>query len=232
MLIIALFSVSFRSHFDCHLTFFCPDVIVLFLLSIILLICLFIHLNFVNLLLNQSTKDFHYYFRFLTLVLNLQMLLLRIYFLKSQILILNGMESATGLGLFRNHMSNNSHLILRFLICFFLIDYFYKFYLLLLLHLHRYPIWNENFCFSTTAILSLFHLFMFSPIETNVKALIYFLQQIKLLLTRWNLDWKQEKIAISDIYLLFLKNYYHLYFLIILNYLFTYFNYQSLFLFE
>ena len=118
------------------------------------------------------------------------MLLLRNYFVKSQILILNAMESATGSGLFRNHMSNNSHLNSRFLICFFLIDYFYKFYLLLLLHLHRYPIWNETFCFNTTAILSLFHLFMFSPLEMNVKALIYFLQQIKLLLTRWNFDWK------------------------------------------
>ena len=94
------------------------------------------------------------------------------------------MELAPGLGLFRNRTNKSFHLILRFLRCFFLINYFYKIYLHLLLHLHRYPILYEIFWFSTKADPSLFDLFMFNPIEMNFKALIYFLQQIKLLLAR------------------------------------------------
>lgn len=232
MLIITLFSVSFKSLTDCLQTFFYLNAFAHFLLSMILLVSLIIHLDFVNLLLNQNTKNFHYYFRFLTLVLSLQILLLHIYFINCQTLTLNSMESALGLGLFRNRISYSSHLIWKFLRCFFLIDYFYKIYLLLLLRLHRYPIQNETFWFSRRYFISLFDLILFNQIEIVVKVLIYFLQQIKILLTRENLDLKQEMIAISDIYLLFHNDYYRLYFLFKLNQLFTYFNYQSLFLFE
>lgn len=232
MLIITLFSVSFISLIDCLQTFFYLNAFAHFLVSMILLVWLIINLDFVYLLLNQNTKNFHCYFRFLTLVLSLQILLLHIYFINCQTLTLNAMESALGLGLFRNRINYSSHLIWKFLTSFFLIDYFYKIYLLLLLRLHRYPIQDETFCFSTKYFISLFDLILFNQIEIVVKVLIYFLHQIKLLLTRENLDLKQEMIAISDIYLLFHNDYYRLYFLFMLNQLFTYFNYQSLFLFE
>ena len=171
MLIITLFSVSFISLIHYPNSFFYLNVFPRFLLSLVLFLPLIVHLHFLN-LLHQSTKSFHYYFRFLTLVLSLQILLLHIYFIDSPIFILNPKESALGLDLFRNHITRCSHLILKFLTCFFLIDYFYKIYLFLKPHLHRYLIQNEIFWFSTENFISLFDFILFNQFKMVAKVLI------------------------------------------------------------